>query len=213
MALFQKRPQLADSIQYYTLSQNKTILLVGLGNIGKEYDGTRHNIGFACLDDFVKRTDGFEGWVEKKDLKCLQAAGRVGDSRVIAIKPTTMMNLSGEAVQAVCNFYKLSSNQVAVIHDELDIDFGHIRTRIGGSAAGNNGIKSIIGVMGEEFGRVRVGIGPKKPARMDAADFVLAHFSDKERSDLPKLYREASAILSEFVYGASLPHETRSFLI
>lgn len=192
---------------------NKTLLVVGLGNIGKEYDGTRHNIGFAAVDDFVRRTEGFTDWVEKKDLKCLQTSARVGDNRVIAIKPTTMMNLSGEAVQAVAHFYKIPLEHIVVVHDELDVDFGQIRTRIGGSAAGNNGIKSIIQHMGEEFGRIRIGIGPKKPAKMDSADFVLASFSTKEKAELAGLKREASAILSEYVYGGSLPHETRSFII
>src|SRR5437667_2885177 len=100
MGLFQRRPQVGETIQFYTLSQSKTVLVVGLGNPGKEYDGTRHNIGFACIETFAKAND-FDTWVNKKDLKCWQAAATLGDTRVIAIKPTTFMNLSGEAVQAV----------------------------------------------------------------------------------------------------------------
>lgn len=213
MALFQKKPVLGDNIQFYTLGQNKTVLLVGLGNIGKEYDGTRHNIGFACLDAFVKKNDDMSGWIEKKDLKCHVSTGRIGDTRVIAIKPTTLMNLSGEAVQLVANFYKIAPSQTTIIHDELDIDFGLIRTRQGGSAAGHNGIKSIIKHFGEETGRVRIGIGPKKPAQIDSADFVLAQFSKKEQAQLPNLYQETNALLSEYLYGTNLPTDTRTFIV
>src|ERR1700740_1823692 len=98
MSLFQRRPQVSDPTMFYTVGLNKTVLLVGLGNPGKEYDLTRHNVGFQCLDSFVDKTDAMESWVEKKSLKCVMSTGQVGDTRVIAIKPTTFMNLSGEAV-------------------------------------------------------------------------------------------------------------------
>ncbi len=198
---------------FYSVGQNKTILLVGLGNPGKEYEQTRHNVGFLCLDEFVAKHDDMGGWVEKKDLKCLESTGRLGESRVIAIKPTTYMNLSGEAVQAAVHFYKLSPQYIAVVHDELDIDFGQIRLRVGGSAAGHNGIKSVSQHIGEEYGRVRVGVGPQKPARIKSEDFVLQKFSSEEQTQLPNLTKEVSAILSEFIYGGELPHDTRNFLV
>jgi PTH1 family peptidyl-tRNA hydrolase len=214
MALFQKRPQLGDAIQFYTLGQNKTVLLVGLGNIGKEYDGTRHNIGFACLDRFVAKSGGdMSSWIDKKDLKCHMSTGRIGDTRVIAIKPTTLMNLSGEAVQLVANFYKVAPSQTTLIHDELDIDFGLIRTRQGGGAAGHNGVKSVIKHFGEDTGRIRIGIGPKTPEQIDSADFVLASFGKKEQAQLPNLYQEVNALLSEYLYGTELPADTRTFLV
>src|SRR5467141_3273634 len=115
MSWLQKRPHVSDPTMFYTVGLNKTILLVGLGNPGKEYELTRHNVGFLCLDEFVDKTDEMEGWIEKKSLKCLLSSGRIGDTRVIAIKPTTFMNLSGEAVQAVINFYKISPEHIAVI--------------------------------------------------------------------------------------------------
>jgi len=213
MALFQRRPQVSDPTNFYTVGLNKTILLVGLGNPGKEYELTRHNVGFICLDAFVDKMDEMEAWVEKKSLKCVMSTGRIGDARVIAIKPTTFMNLSGEAVQAVMNFYKISLDQIAVIHDELDIDFGQIRLRLGGSSAGHNGIKSVTQHLGEDYGRVRIGVGPKKPTRIKSEDFVLQKFSDEEQAQLPNLAQEANAILSEYVYGGQLPHDTRSFLV
>lgn len=212
MALFQKRPQLGENIQFYTLGQNKTILIVGLGNVGKQYDGTRHNIGFAALDDFAKVND-FPAWMEKKDLKCHFASHTVGDTRVVLIKPTTLMNLSGEAVQATAAFYKIDPTKIVVVHDELDIPFGQIRTRVGGSAAGHNGIKSVTQHMGDQYGRVRIGIGPKAHPSQDSADFVLARFSKEQETQLPNLLKESSAILSEYVFGGQLLAETRSFIV
>lgn len=213
MGWLQKRPQVSESIQFYSVGQNKTIILVGLGNPGKEYELTRHNIGFHCLDYFVDKTDGMSEWIEKEDLKCLHASGRLGENRVIAIKPTTYMNLSGEAVQAAASFYKVPSQNIVAIHDELDIAFGHIRTRLGGSSAGHNGIKSVSQYLGEDYGRVRIGIGPKKPAQIDSADFVLQKFTEQEQAQLPSLYREVSSLLTEYLFGGQLPSDTRSFII
>jgi PTH1 family peptidyl-tRNA hydrolase len=210
MALFQKRPDASSHLPVYSLGLTRTLLIVGLGNKGKEYHGTRHNIGFAAVDELASR-QGFDQWIEKKDLKCQLTTNTVGESRVILVKPTTFMNLSGEAVQAVMHFYKIPLQQVLVIHDELDIPFGQIRTRNGGSAAGHNGIKSLIQHIGEEFGRVRIGIQAETP--MEASDFVLAQFSKKEQAEIPALLKETTAILTEYIHGGSLLQETRSFLI
>lgn len=214
MALFQRRPQLGEVTQFYSVGLSQTLLIVGLGNIGREYDKTRHNIGFECLDHFVGKTDEMHDWIEKRDLKCHFSSGQLGQTRVIAIKPTTFMNLSGEAVQATMAFYKIPLECVLLVHDELDIDFGHIRTRVGGSSAGHNGVKSVTQLVGEGTGRIRIGIGPKHPSQIDSADFVLAKFSDKEQSQLSNLTREAHAILSEYIFsGGQLLSETRSFLV
>lgn len=212
MALFQKRPQASDSIQYFTLGQNKNALIVGLGNIGSQYDRTRHNIGFDVVDAFAKAND-FPDWIEKKDLKCHFTSLTIADTRVILIKPTTFMNLSGESVQATARFYKVSPEQILAIHDELDIPFGQIRTRIGGSAAGHNGIKSVTQHIGEQYGRIRIGIGPKEPAQIDSADFVLQRFNGDQQAQINNLVKEATAILSEYVYGGQLTAETRSFIV
>lgn len=213
MALFQRRPEAGHAVQYYTIGQNKTLLIVGLGNPGSEYDGTRHNIGFAAVDAFVTAND-LGPWVNKKDLKCEMASGRLGETQVIAIKPTTFMNLSGEAAQAVAHFYKIPAERIVAVYDELDIDFGQIRLRTGGSSAGHNGVKSLIQHLGEDFGRVRIGIGPKTPEQMDSADFVLAKFSSEQQKQLKNLTRETTAILSEYCFsGGQLPTETRSFIV
>jgi peptidyl-tRNA hydrolase, PTH1 family len=213
MALFLRRPQISDPVNYVTVGLNKTILIVGLGNPGKEYDKTRHNIGYVCVDEFVAKNTDMSGWVNKKDLKCLLSDGRLGETRVFAIKPTTFMNLSGESVQAVCDFYKIHPNNTVVVHDELDIPFGQIRTRMGGTSAGHNGIKSIIDHLGEDFNRIRIGVGPKKPANIDSSDFVLGKFTKVQQADLAALKREAVAMLTEYVFAGDLTQETRSFLI
>lgn len=211
MALFQKRPQVSNPVQYATVGLNKTLLIVGLGNPGDEYADTRHNVGFMCVDEFARK-NSFDPWVAKKDLKCELAQATLGDTRIILCKPQTFMNLSGEAVQAVMHFYKLNLGQLVVVHDELDINFGQVRMRVGGSPAGNNGIKSVSQHVGEAYGRVRIGIGPKTPEQMDTADFVLQDFSSAEQPKLANLKREVNAILSEYSYGSPVTAETRSFL-
>lgn len=213
MALFQRRPETSAPLSFTTIGLNKNLLIVGLGNPGKEYDGTRHNIGFVCVDAFVDTSVEMGQWIDKKDLKCHVSTGQMGETRVIAVKPTTFMNLSGEAVQAISHFYKVHPDQIVVVHDELDIDFGQIRMRKGGSAAGHNGIKSVTRHLGEDYGRIRIGIGPKRPEQIDSADFVLQKFSADEQAHLPELTREVNAVLSELVFGAQLPNETRSFIV
>ncbi|HEX8762361.1 MAG TPA: aminoacyl-tRNA hydrolase [Candidatus Saccharimonadales bacterium] len=212
MAFFQKKPQISDGKSLFTLGLNKVVLIVGLGNIGKEYDDTRHNIGFAAVERFVRDHD-FPNWTNKKDLKCQLTSAKLGDTKVIVIKPTTFMNASGEAVQAVVQFYKIQPDKIVVVYDELDIPFGQIRTRTGGSSAGHNGVKSVTAHIGEHYGRVRIGIGPKVPGQMDTADFVLSRFSKDQHEQIKNLTREASALLSEYSYGGQLPNETRTFLV
>jgi peptidyl-tRNA hydrolase, PTH1 family len=213
MALFTRQTQSGPAVQYYTLGQHKTVLLVGLGNIGREYDGTRHNAGFLCLDAFVAGREEMNEWNEKKDLKCYISKGILGDTQVIAIKPTTLMNLSGAAVQAVSHFYKLVPEHSVVLHDELDIPFGQIRLRSGGGSAGHNGIKSVTEAIGENYGRIRIGIGLKAPLEIDSADFVLQKFTPNEQTQLPNLAKETTAILTEYIYSGQFPHDTRSFIV
>jgi PTH1 family peptidyl-tRNA hydrolase len=211
MALFQKRPDYGSRISFSTYGLQKTLLIVGLGNLGPSYELTRHNIGFMCLDEFA-RLSSFDPWTHKTDFKCHLTMQTINDTRVILCKPTTYMNLSGEAVQAVAHFYKVSNERIIAVHDELAIDFGYIRTRVGGSSAGHNGIKSLTQHCGQGYGRVRIGIGPKTPDQIDSADYVLQKFSTAEQNVLPKLLREVSAILSEYTYGSAITADTRSFL-
>jgi PTH1 family peptidyl-tRNA hydrolase len=215
MSWLQQRPQVSRPTNFFTVGLNKTLLVVGLGNPGNEFIGTRHNIGFDCAETLVKNFEEFSGWANKKDLKCLLSSGQLGDKRIIVIKPTTFMNNSGEAVSLVTNFYKVELSKIMVMHDELDIDFGNIRTRIGGSSGGHNGIKSITKLLGDEgYGRIRIGIGPKTPASIDSKDFVLQKFSQQENAQLTHLKNEVTALLTENIYGSGdLFQETRSFIV
>lgn len=212
MSLIRENPFTNTRTQFYTVGLSRTVLVVGLGNPGKEYDGTRHNIGFEAVDAFARLND-FSAWIEKKDLRVRFASHTLGATRVIAIKPATFMNLSGEAVQKTASFYKVAPSDIVVIHDELDIPFGQIRTRTGGGSAGHNGIKSVSQHIGETYGRIRIGIGPKTPDQIDSADFVLARFANKEQAEIKALTQEVNALLNEYIYGGELPHGTRSFIL
>lgn len=211
MALFQRKPQEISQTPLYSVGANKTVLVVGLGNPEKKYDGTRHNIGFAALDEFATKND-FPAWINKRDLKCHLATANMGESRVILCMPTTFMNNSGEAAQAVQHFYRVYNGQTLVVYDELALPFGSLRTRLGGSDAGHNGVKSLIRHIGDDFGRLRVGVGNEISEKSAAADFVLSKFSKKEQANLPLIIREANALITEFIFGGELPHETRTIL-
>jgi len=213
MALFARRPQTSNVSSLYTVGLNNTIAVIGLGNVGEKYDQTRHNVGFNCVDSFAISNE-FPSWVLKKDMKAEIAIKTMGDSRVILMKPATLMNLSGDAVMELVQFYKIPATNILVIHDELDINFGKIRSKQGGSSAGHNGVKSIISTIGEDFSRLRIGIGPKIPEQIDSADFVLQKFNPKELKYLDSLYLESSSMINEYIFGDhSLLGETRTFII
>jgi PTH1 family peptidyl-tRNA hydrolase len=211
MALFQKKPLVGTSVPLYTIGSNKSVLIVGLGNPEKKFEGTRHNIGFAALDYFAKKNE-FPDWVNKKDLKCELTMATLRDTRVILCKPTTYMNNSGEAAQAVQHFYKVYNQQTLAVYDELAIQFGQLRTRIGGSDAGHNGVKSLVQHIGDDFSRLRIGVGNETSEKADASDFVLSKFTRQEQGYLPLILREANSLINDFAFGGNLPHETRNVL-
>jgi len=211
MALFQKKPQVQSSAPLYTLGAHKSILIIGLGNPGKEYESTRHNVGFIALDEFAEKNE-FPGWIAKKDLKCRLSIQNMGQSRVILCKPDTFMNSSGEAASALQRFYKIYNQHTLAVYDELAIAFGQVRTRVGGSDAGHNGVKSLINHLGEDFGRLRIGVGSDISDKAEPADFVLAKFARSERQALPLIMREVSSIITEYIFSGQLPHETRNIL-
>ncbi len=211
MSLFQKKPLAISSVPLYTVGANKTVLIIGLGNPGEEHDGSRHNIGFAALDSFAKYNE-FPAWTNKKDLKCEFSVHTLGESRVVLCKPTTFMNNSGEAAQAVQHFYKVFNGQTLVVYDELAIPFGQLRSRLGGTDAGHNGVKSLIQHIGDDFGRLRIGIGSTISKKTDPAKFVLDKFSKKEQGSLPLILKESSAMITEYIFSGELPHDTRKIL-
>lgn len=214
MGLFERKST-PITASYFSIGNEKTKLVIGLGNIGEKYHLTRHNAGFLCVDHAVGLQSGV--WKEKKSLKSLVAEVRVGEKRVIFVKPTTLMNLSGDAVQAIKQFYKIENKAILVVHDELALPFGSLRIRLGGSSAGNNGIKSVSAGIGEDYARLRIGIASEPPtsrpaATEDAAAYVLKNFSKAEQGHFKELYAEVNALITEFIYTDQLLPDTRTFI-
>jgi len=153
-------------------------IIVGLGNPGKEYAGTRHNIGFEVIDE-IARQNGIS--MDGKKHKAIYGKGTIDGYKVILAKPQTYMNLSGESVRELTDFYKVNEEELIIIYDDISLDIGQLRIRKKGSAGGHNGIKSIISHLGtQEFTRIKVGVGDK-PKGYDLADYVLGHFSKTEK--------------------------------
>ncbi|HVV13812.1 aminoacyl-tRNA hydrolase [Amycolatopsis sp.] len=158
------------------------VLLVGLGNPGPRYATNRHNVGFMVLDELAARVGG-KFKAHKGGAEVLE--GRLAGRRVVLAKPRSFMNLSGGPVAGTAKFYKISPDGVVVVHDELDLEFGALKLKLGGGDNGHNGLRSITKSLGtKEYYRVRFGIG-RPPGRMDPADYVLKDFSTVERKELP----------------------------
>ena len=213
MGLFQRQPiNLKQNLPYSISINTGTVLVVGLGNPGKEYQLTRHNVGFMGVDSFATKNE-FPGWSEEKKFKGLVTSKNIGSVKVILFKPTTFMNDSGQAVQALSSFYRIDERRIVAVHDELAIPFGQIRNRVGGQAAGHNGIKSLIQHIGPNFGRIRIGIKNSLSAKKDTSDFVLSNFTKKEQEYIPDLIGEVEGIMTEYIYGGELPLDTRKIIL
>ncbi len=162
-------------------------MVVGLGNPGPEYAGNRHNIGFMVVDLLAERVGGKFKRAHKAQAQVVEARmGPPGPSsaRVVLAKPMSYMNLSGGPVTALKDFYKVPTDRIIAVHDELDIDYPTLRLKLGGGDNGHNGLKSITKSLGANYLRVRAGIG-RPPGRMDVAAFVLKDFAAAERKELP----------------------------
>ena len=167
-------------------------LIVGLGNPGKKYEGTRHNAGFMALELLARRHSISLG---TKKFKSALGTGFVMNHPVVLLEPQTFMNLSGQSVQPAAAFYSVTPDRIIVVHDELDLDTGVVRVKSGGGHGGHNGLRDIIAKLGGErgFTRIRVGIG--RPSRGDVTSWVLGGFSKSEAPALDDaLYRAADAI-------------------
>lgn len=156
-------------------------LIVGLGNPGKEYEKTRHNVGFMVVDALAKQY-GFGAFKEK--FEGVLAEGKIAGEKVFLLKPTTYMNLSGNSVVKVANFYKILPENIIVIHDDMDLPIGKIKAKIGGGSGGHNGIKSVDAAITPQYNRVRIGIGHLVGNEKEIVDFVLSRFSKAEEKDL-----------------------------
>ena len=159
------------------------LLLVGLGNPGSDNQDNRHNIGFKIIDAINKK---FGLSKQKPKFKGLLTTGNIGDTKVYAIKPLTFMNNSGICIRELIEYFKIDSANVIVFHDDLDINFGKIKAKFGGSSAGHNGIESIDKFIGKDYSRVRIGIGRPERKNM-VTDHVLDDFTDEEENSMTKL--------------------------
>ena len=159
------------------------LLLVGLGNPGPNSSNNRHNIGFKIIDAINQH---FKLSKQKPKFKGLLTTGNIETKKVYAVKPLTFMNNSGTAIKELMDYFKIDAKDVIVFHDDLDIDFGKIKTKFGGSSAGHNGIESIDKFIGKDYSRVRIGIGRPK-TKADVSDHVLKDFDDDEMIQLEKI--------------------------
>lgn len=166
-------------------------LIVGLGNPGKEYDGTRHNIGFEAIDYIA---DKYNIELNRIKFKGVFGEGFINGKKVILLKPTTYMNLSGESIREVINFYKISNEEVIVIYDDISLEVGRLRIREKGSHGGHNGIKSIIANLGTDvFPRVKIGVGAPKG---NLVSHVLGKFSEDEVEILKETIKASNEAVS-----------------
>ena len=174
-------------------------LIVGLGNPGKQYEHTRHNVGFDTIDILAER---YGIRIDTKKQKALCGKGVIEGKRVILAKPQTFMNLSGESVRTLIDFYKIDeTEELIVIYDDISLEPGKIRIRKKGSAGGHNGIKNIIAQLGtQNFQRVKVGVG-EKPKGWDLADYVLGHFSKEDRGLVDDALKRVAGAVELMVQG------------
>ncbi|HUC20813.1 MAG TPA: aminoacyl-tRNA hydrolase, partial [Candidatus Polarisedimenticolaceae bacterium] len=184
-------------------------LIVGLGNIGRQYHNTRHNLGFGVVDmlaiTFGKQPANFT--------KHAKAAAEVldlrGSNNCMLVRPTTMMNMSGQAVQALAHFYKIPPEDIWVVYDDVDLPFGQMRVRLGGGSAGHNGIKSLIQHIGDGFWRIRLGIANEHLATTPTDKFVLDPFMAEEATKVPELLSTASDYMESALISGSLSDHTQ----
>ncbi len=174
-------------------------LIIGLGNPGKAYANTWHNLGFLALDKF-QETNGFEKF--KKDSKLLAeiSVGKIGKDKIILAKPQTFMNNSGNAVSAIGKYFKVSPKDIIVIHDDIDLPLGKIRVAYDSSAGGHNGIKSIIEALGtKKFSRIKIGVKTDKLEKIETADYVLERIPASAKKVVDEMVKSTSSAVTEII--------------
>lgn len=188
--LFQKKEEPSGTVEY---------LVVGLGNPGEKYEGTRHNAGFMALDHIAEKA-GVK--IDRLKFKGLCATAVIGGKKVLLLKPSTFMNLSGQSVIEAMNFYKLPPEHVIVIYDDISFAPGKLRIRMKGSDGGQNGMKNIIYLSGKDtFPRIRLGTGDRPDRRWDLADWVLSRFSEEDRKLFDEAVEHAASAVELMVQG------------
>jgi PTH1 family peptidyl-tRNA hydrolase len=184
-------------------------LVVGLGNPGAEYARNRHNAGFLVADLLARRVGAKFGRARRAATEVAEGFLRPGGPKVVIAKPTTYMNLLGTPTASLAAFYKIPPARVVAVHDDLDLDFGTVRAKIGGGEGGHNGLRSMSKSLGtKDYARVRFGIG-RPPGRMDPADYVLSDFSAAERKELDFLVDRAADMVESVVEYGVEPTQNR----
>lgn len=184
-------------------------LVVGLGNPGAEYARNRHNAGFLVADLLARRVGAKFGRARRAATEVAEGFLRPGGPKIVIAKPTTYMNLLGTPTASLAAFYKIPPDRIVAIHDELDLDFGTVRAKIGGGEGGHNGLRSMSKSLGtKDYARVRFGIG-RPPGRMDPADYVLSDFSASERKELDFLVDRAADVVESVVEYGVEPTQNR----
>lgn len=158
------------------------LLVVGLGNPGRQYLGSRHNVGFMAIVSLVDRCNLLSNMNPKFNTEL--AIGFFKEHKLLLAKPMTYMNLSGNAVQSICSYYRIKTKDIVVIHDDVDLEIGRVKFKLGGSSGGHNGLKSIDQNLGNDYYRIRVGIGRPNNKNIDIADYVLGKFTLNEQSTI-----------------------------
>lgn len=174
-------------------------IIAGLGNPTLQYEGTRHNVGFDVIDTLADR---YNISVDTRKSRALIGKGMIEGHKAILVKPQTYMNLSGESIRSLVDYYKVDEeSELLVIYDDVSLGVGQLRIRKKGSAGGHNGIKSIISELGTDvFLRIKVGVG-EKPKKYDLADYVLGHFSKAEKEQMQEGYQKAAEAVSMILDG------------
>jgi peptidyl-tRNA hydrolase, PTH1 family len=172
-------------------------IVVGLGNPGPDYEGTRHNVGAEVVVRVLARADIRPGKAPSR-ISGLIAQTGVGEDRTLFLLPFTFMNESGRAVRATLDYYKVPVQDLLVIHDDIDLPFGRLRLQVGGGSGGHNGIRSLERALGtKEFSRLKVGVG-RPPGRQHPADYVLSPFSKKEREEVDLVVEDAAEVVERW---------------
>ena len=171
------------------------LLFVGLGNPTPDSENNRHNVGFKIIDSINKK---FGLSKQKPKFKGLLTTGNIGNVKVYAIKPLTFMNNSGICIRELIEYFKMDVEDVIVFHDDLDVEFGKIKTKFGGSNAGHNGVASIDKFIGKDYSRVRIGIGKPK-GHIEVADYVLQNFDEEESQGVEKISKNITDSISILV--------------
>lgn len=187
--------------------KDNIFLIIGLGNPGKNYETTRHNIGFMAIDYIADRHDlnlsnksKFKADMAQGEISIQNSSSKSSSAKVILCKPMTFMNLSGQSVAQIASYYKIPMSNIIVIHDEIDVDFAKVKTKIGGGSAGHNGIKSIDKELGNKnYHRIRLGVGRPENKNFEISDYVLSSFSASEWDDIEGILKSCEKCLAEII--------------